>query len=64
VDRLDPVAMRIEEQFKLYGIRAKVNFKCLLKCLAYQNGRKTVTDAEFKEFLGLADFIIFNCNPV
>jgi hypothetical protein len=32
-DRLNPIAMKIGEQFQLYGIRAKINFRCLLKCL-------------------------------
>jgi hypothetical protein len=50
-DKLNPIAMRIGEQFKLYGLRAKINFRCLLKCLAYRNGKKTVTDTEFREFL-------------
>lgn len=59
-DQLDPIAMKIGEQFKLYGIRAKVNFRCLLKCLAYRNGKKKVTEDEFKEFLELADFMNFD----
>jgi hypothetical protein len=64
-DRLDPIATRIGEQFCLYGIRAKINFRCLLKCLAYRNGKKkTVTESEFKEFLLLADFMNFNYNPM
>jgi hypothetical protein len=64
-DKLDPIATRIGEQFSLYGIRAKINFRCLLKCLAYRNGKKkTVTEAEFKEFLLLADFMNFNYNPM
>jgi hypothetical protein len=63
-DRLDPLATRIGEQFKLYGIRAKINFRCLLKCLAYRNGRRVVTEEEFKEFLLLADFMNFEYNPL
>jgi hypothetical protein len=64
-DNLDPIATRIGEQFRLYGIRAKINFRCLLKCLAYRNGKKqTVTEAEFKEFLLLADFMNFKFNPM
>ena len=58
-DQLDPIAMKIGEQFKLYGIRAKVNFRCLLKCLAYRNGKKKVTEDEFNELLELADFMNF-----
>ena len=47
-----------------YGLRAKIKLRCLLKCLAYRNGKKTVTDAEFREFLELADFINLNLNPI
>lgn len=61
---LDPIAMKIDEQFKLFGIRAKINFRALLKCLAYQNGREKVTEIEFKEFLELADFMNFDLNPL
>lgn len=63
-DKLNPIAMRIGEQFKLYGLRAKINFRCLLKCLAYRNKARTVTDLEFKEFLELADFMNLNLNPI
>ena len=63
-DKLNPIAMKIGEQFKLYGLRAKINFRCLLKCLAYRNGREVVTDAEFKEFLALADFMNLEYNPI
>ena len=63
-DRLDPIATRIGEQFKLYGIRAKINFRCLLKCLAHRNRKRIVTEEEFKEFLLLADFMNFKYNPL
>lgn len=63
-DRLDPIALRIGEQYNLYGFRAKVNFRCLLKCLAYRNSRKAVTEAEFREFMELADFMNFNYKPI
>ncbi len=63
-DKLDPIAMKIGEQFKLYGIRAKVNLRCLLKCLAYRNGKATVTDKEYKEFLELADYMNSSFNPL
>lgn len=63
-DRLNPIAMKIGEQFQLYGIRAKINFRTLLKALAYRNGRKTVTEAEFQEFLELADYMNFKYNPI
>ena len=63
-DRLNPIAMKIGEQFRLYGFRAKINFRCLLKCLAYRNGRDIVTNAEFNEFLGLAGFMNFDYNTI
>jgi hypothetical protein len=63
-DKLNPLAMRIGEQFRLYGFRAKINFRCLLKCLAYRNGRKVVTEEEFQEFLELADYMNFQYNTI
>jgi len=56
--------MKIGEQFRLYGLRAKINFRSLLKCLAYRNGRKAVIEAEFQEFLQLADYMNFDYNPI
>jgi hypothetical protein len=63
-DRLDPVATKIGESFNLYGIRAKINFRCLLKALAVRNSRKEVTEEEFREFLQLADYMNFNMNVI
>ena len=63
-DRLDPIAMKIGEQFELYGIRAKINLRCPLKCLAHRNGKKIAGEAEFKEFMELADFMNFRYNPI
>jgi hypothetical protein len=63
-DKLDPIAMKIGEQFKLYGFRAKINFRNLLKCLAVRNGREAVTEAEFEEFLELANYMNFEYNPI
>jgi hypothetical protein len=63
-DKLNPIAIKVGEQFKLYGIRAKINFRSLLKALAFRNGRKTVTEAEFREFLELTDYMNFNFNPI
>jgi hypothetical protein len=61
-DQLDPVATKIGESFNLYGIRAKINFRCLLKTLAVRNNKKIVTDEEFREFLQLADYMNFDMN--
>ena len=63
-DKLNPIAMKIGEQFRLYGLRAKINFRSLLKCLAYRNERKVVTDEDFQEFLELADYMNFDFNPI
>jgi len=63
-NELNPIAMRIGEQFRLYGFRAKINFRNLLKCLAYRNDRKTVTNADFEEFLELADYMNFDYHPI
>ena len=63
-DKLNPIAMKIGEQFRLYGLRAKINFRSLLKCLAYRNGRKAVADEDFQEFLELADYMNFDFNPL
>jgi len=63
-DALNPIAMRIGKQFELYGIRAKINFRSLLKALAYRNGKKAVTDAEFQEFLELADYMNTDFNII
>ena len=38
------LTMRAHEQFRLYGLRAKISFRSLLKCLAYRNRRKAVTE--------------------
>ena len=63
-NRLNPIAMRIGEQFRLYGFRAKINFRSLLKCLAYRNDKKDVTEEDFQEFLELADYMNFDFNPI
>lgn len=63
-DKLDPTAMKIGKQFCLYGLRAKINFRNLLKCLAYRNDRKTAIKEDFQEFLQLADFMNFDFNPI
>jgi len=64
MNKLDSISSRIGEQFRLYGFRAKINFRNLLKCLAYRNGRDTVTGDEFGEFLELANFMNFEFNPI
>ena len=63
-DKLNPVAMKVGQQFELHGIRAKINFRNLLKCLAYRNARKAVTETEYVEFLELADYMNFSYKPM
>jgi hypothetical protein len=63
-DKLNPISMRIGEQFRLYGIRAKINLRSLLKTLALRNGHKKVIDQDFKELLELADYMNFDCNII
>jgi hypothetical protein len=61
-DRLDPIARQIGRQFYLYGFRAKLNFRCLLKCLAYRNKRKTVTEGELYELVDLVHYMNWDCH--
>jgi hypothetical protein len=63
-DRLDPYAREIGREYDLYGFRAKINYRSLLKCLAYRNGRRVVTDDDFEEFLELVDFMNFDFRPI
>jgi len=62
--KLNPIATKIGQQFELYGIRAKINLRALIKALAYRNGKTTVTEEEFKELLELADYMNFEFNPL
>jgi len=63
-EKLDPIAMKIGEQQKLYGFRALINFRSMLKALAYRNKRKTVTMQEFNEFLELSSYLNYDFNPL
>ena len=63
-DDIDPIAMKIGEQFHLYGLRAKINFRSLLKCIAHRNKRKLVDASDFQEFLELADYMNFDFNTL
>lgn len=62
--KLNPIAVKIGEQLKLYGLRAKINLRSLLKCLAFRNGKRIVGEQEFNELLELADYMNFEFNPV
>jgi hypothetical protein len=63
-EKLHPIAMKIGEQQKLYGFRALINFRSILKALAYRNGRKTVTMQEFNEFLEFSSYLNYDFNPL
>jgi len=63
-DQLNPIAMQIGQQYEVYGIRAKINLRTLLKCLAYRNKSSEVTEREYEEFLELADHMNFKFNPL
>lgn len=63
-EKLNPIAMKIGEQFAIYGIRTKVNLRSLLKALAYLNGRKIVSEDDFRELLELADYMNFKYNTL
>lgn len=63
-DKLDTYAVMIGHQCDLYGLRAKLNLRALLKALAYRNGKDTVSDAEFQEFMELADFMNYKYKEV
>jgi hypothetical protein len=63
-EKLNPIAMKIGEQFELYGIRAKINLRSVLKALAFRNGRGTVSELDFNELLELADYMNFDYNVI
>lgn len=63
-EKLNSIAIEIGKQFELYGIRAKINLRSLIKALAYRNGKTTVTEDEFRELLELADYMNFKFNPI
>jgi len=66
-DKLNPVSMKIGETMDLYGIRAKINFRSLLKCLAFLRGgreEKEVEEKDFDEFLYLSNWMNVDLNPL
>jgi hypothetical protein len=63
-DQLDTYAVMIGSQCNLYGLRAKINLRAILKALAYRNGTDTVSQAEFNEFMELADFMNYKYKEV
>jgi len=63
-DRLTPIAKEIGKRFKLYGIRAKINLRVLLKALALRNRHDQVTEADYRELLELSKYFNFNCRGI
>ena len=63
-DGLTPIAKEIGRYYEAYGIRAKISLRCLLKCLAYRNGRREVTEADFNELLILVEFMNFQFKEI
>lgn len=60
----NPISKEVGREYQLYGFRAKINFRSLLKCLAVRNKRKEVTLAEFEEFQVLSEYLNFRYNPI
>jgi hypothetical protein len=56
-EKLVPISMKVGESMKLHGFRFFLNTKTILKSLALLNGRTTVTDREFDEFLELSGYL-------
>lgn len=56
-DKLNGLAHKIGTIQLLYGIRAKINLRSLIKAIAFLNGRKEVTVDDYKELLELADYM-------
>jgi len=63
-DKLNTVAMQIGALQKLYGIRAKINLRSLIKCIAYLNGRKEVTLEDYEELLELVTYMNLDYNII
>ena len=63
-DRLNPIAKDVGREYNLYGFRAKINFRCLLKCLSVRNKQREVSDVEFEEFLSLSEYLNFSYNSI
>jgi hypothetical protein len=61
---LDPIASKIGNQMGLYGIRAKINLRSLVKSIAIANNHKTVTRDDYNELLDFANYMNFSFNTV
>jgi hypothetical protein len=63
-DKLNPLAVKIGEEFNLYGIRAKINLRSFIKALALRNHATIVSEKEYAELLELYDYMNFKFNPL
>lgn len=63
-DKLNPLAVKIGEEFNLYGIRAKINLRSFIKGLALRNHSTIVSKREYIELLELYDYMNFKYNPL
>ncbi len=63
-DKLNPLAVKIGEEFNLYGIRAKINLRSFIKALALRNHSIIVSEKEYVELLELYDYMNFKFNPL
>jgi hypothetical protein len=62
--KLIPISMKVGESMKLHGFRFFLNTRTMLKSLALLNGRTTVTNREFEEFLELSRYLNCQFNPI
>jgi len=63
-DKLDGISQKIGAIQDLYGIRAKINLRGLIKAIAYLNGRKEVTIKDYEELLCLAEYMNLGYNII
>jgi len=63
-DRLNGLSEKVGHSMGLYGFRAKINFRSLIKTLALRNGHSEVTRTEYDDLMGLADYFNFDFYPL
>ena len=63
-DKLDGISQKIGTLQNLYGIRAKINLRSLIKSIAYLNGHNKVTLNDYNELLELAEYMNLDFNII
>jgi len=63
-ERLTPIAMSVGAELGSYGFRTKINLRSFIKALALKEGRKKVTEEDFKKLLYLVNWLNLKCNPI